>query len=66
MNHPEISSAENTGYPTRLQSSSTEPRCPACFEICEKLYKDRSSGEIYGCENCIEEVDPWEEQEEED
>ena len=46
----------------------TEPRrkthcCPVCGEPCEKLYKDKW-GEIFACDECVEEVDAWEEDDE--
>ena len=55
---PDIRMTEATGYPRIVK----RPCCPVCGDECEKLYKD-CSGEIFGCENCVEEVDAWEEQE---
>ena len=35
------------------------PCCPWCGMECETLYRDRT-GEIFGCDNCVEQLDPWE------
>lgn len=36
-----------------------QPCCPWCSEECEHLYRDRT-GEIVGCENCVDTLDAWE------
>ncbi len=36
------------------------PVCPVCGETCRWLYK--REGEVIGCDECVEEVDAWEEQ----
>lgn len=56
---PDIRMTEETGYPTQVRF----PRCPVCCEECETLYKDQY-GEVFGCNNCIETVDAWEEEDE--
>lgn len=33
--------------------------CPICGAECEKIFKDKD-GEIFGCEECVEECDAWE------
>ena len=52
----DIRMAEETGYPRPVRF----PRCPVCGEECEKLYKDKW-GEVFACDQCVEEVDAWEE-----
>ena len=56
--HPAIANALATGYP-----DGNEPefyRCPVCGKECESIFKHKDTGEIAGCDNCIERVDPWE------
>lgn len=36
------------------------PHCPLCGEEANKIFRDKMSGDIYGCENCVEEIDSWE------
>ena len=50
---PDIRTTE--GYPTQVRF----PRCPVCGDECETLYKDQY-GEVFGCNNCVETVDAWE------
>lgn len=59
MNHPEIENAIRTGYP---HGEPSYPHCPVCESEANTFYKDRF-GHILGCENCIDEVDAWEETE---
>lgn len=33
------------------------PACPVCGYSCEYLYRKLFSGEILGCDNCIEKID---------
>lgn len=56
--HPVIRNMERTGHP-----DGKEPEaycCPMCGAECECIFKHKSYGEIMGCENCIESVDPAE------
>ena len=57
MDHPEIENALRTGYP---HGEPDYPHCPICDFEAETFYKD-SMGDVIGCENCITEVDAWEE-----
>ena len=57
---PIIRSLEDTGLPPWAKK---RPVCPVCGDECETLYKD-CSGEVFGCENCVETVDAWEEENE--
>ena len=36
------------------------PRCPICKAECDTLYKNKY-GKTFGCENCVETVDAYEE-----
>ena len=40
-----------------------EVRCPVCGEEAENLYVDKHSGDILGCERCIELVNAYDEME---
>ena len=55
LQHPDITAAERTGYPSRYQI----PICPWCDTETDTFYRDRD-GEICGCDNCIKAVDAWE------
>ena len=35
------------------------PNCPICGWETDVLYRNKATGDILGCENCIEEVDAW-------
>ena len=35
------------------------PICPNCGRECCWLYKDSNTGEILGCDECIDEKDAW-------
>ena len=52
---PDIRMALETGHPRETRW----PRCPVCGSECETLYKD-ASGEIFGCDECVEAVNAWE------
>lgn len=56
--NPIIEHMMRTGYPPGREPPP-DPRCPECWSVCEKLYKDRN-GNILGCDCCIVEVDAWE------
>ena len=59
IQHPEITSAEITGYPSwRLPHE--EPHCPCCGSECETIYFSDRDGTILGCDNCITVKDAWE------
>ena len=56
--HPVIRNMEQTGYPDGI-----EPEvycCPLCVAACECIFKHKGYGEIMGCENCLESIDPSE------
>ena len=55
--HPDIACALRTGYPEPVAF----PRCPVCGEETDVFFRNCRSGEILGCDNCIEERDAWEE-----
>ena len=55
--HPVIANMERTGYP---DGKWPEPLlCPLCGGECETIYRNRESGEVVGCDLCIESIDPW-------
>ena len=56
--NPIIANYLRTGYPDGKEPEY--PCCPVCGEQCETFFKDER-GYIFGCENCVEEVDAWEE-----
>lgn len=56
--HPAIANALATGYPDGQESEAY--RCPVCGKECESIFKHKGTGEIVGCDNCVEDVDPWE------
>ena len=56
--HPSIANALATGYPNGAEPEAY--RCPLCGKECECVFKHKASGEILGCENCIESIDPYE------
>lgn len=39
------------------------PKCPECGHETDRFYK--CDGDIIGCDNCVKEVDAWEETDEE-
>lgn len=55
--HPTIRSMELRGYPTGM--TERIPTCPVCGEECEDYYRDRTTLEILGCENCIEKISAY-------
>lgn len=59
--HPVISNMERTGSPDG--KDPTYPRCPACGEECEIIYRRYSDGECVGCDACLQTKDAWEAQE---
>lgn len=54
--HPIIKNMELSGYPDG--KAPQEPICPVCSSECETIYRDQD-GEIFGCENCVKEIDAW-------
>lgn len=56
--HPDIANALATGYPDGKEPD--DYRCPVCDKECESIFKSKSTGEIVGCDRCIECVEPWE------
>lgn len=56
--HPVIRNMERTGYPDGKEPA--EYRCPVCGKECESIFKYKATGEIVGCDKCIDCVDPWE------
>lgn len=33
------------------------PICPVCWQECETIYRFRDTGDVIGCDECIEAVD---------
>ena len=56
--HPVIANMERTGHPDGKEPEAYH--CPLCGKECESIYKNKDTGEIVGCENCIEIADPAE------
>ena len=56
--HPAIANALATGYPNGVEPETY--RCPLCEAECECVYKHKGTGEIVGCDHCVESVDPCE------
>lgn len=55
--HPVIANMERTGHPDgKFQSPLL---CPLCGGECETIYRIKESGEVVGCDLCIEQIDPW-------
>lgn len=51
LEHPEVTSALNNGYPS-WQLQYQEPRCPCCGAECDTIYFDQE-GTIVGCDSCV-------------
>lgn len=62
LEHPAIKRAMDTGYPG---GEPKWPTCPVCGKECDIIYHDRS-GYALGCDCCVQAVDAWEYQMEED
>ncbi|MDO4175779.1 MAG: zf-TFIIB domain-containing protein [Eubacteriales bacterium] len=58
--HPIIHNMETTGYPDG--KAADYPKCPVCGAEAEEFYKFDGIT-IVGCDNCIDRVNAWEEQE---
>lgn len=58
LEHPEINNTLNTGYPSDREPEP--PMCLICGGPCEKLYREKDTGDILGCDLCIEEIEPLE------
>lgn len=56
--HPAIANALATGYPSGKEPETYH--CPWCGKECESIFKRKGTGEIVGCDNCIEGLDPYE------
>lgn len=56
--HPVIQNMERYGHPEGREPEP--PLCLLCGGECEIMYRNRESGEIYGCDLCIEEIEPFE------
>lgn len=56
--HPVIRNMKQTGYPDGIEPEIYH--CPLCGAECECAFKHKATGEIVGCENCIESIDPCE------
>ena len=56
--HPAIANALATGYPDGMEPE--EYQCPVCGKECECVYTHKESGEVAGCDRCLDEVEPWE------
>lgn len=56
--HPDIANALATGYPDGNEPEAY--RCPVCDKECESIYKCKETGEIVGCDRCVDTVEPWE------
>jgi len=55
---PRVRDAMINGVP-----EGTVIRCPCCGEEAESFFKDKKTGEILGCDECIETVDAFDEYE---
>lgn len=55
--HPAITNTERTGYPDGKEP--VPPLCPLCGGECETIYRSKESGEVMGCDICIERIDPF-------
>ncbi len=56
--HPVIRNMESTGNPGGKEPEAY--RCPWCGKECESIFKHQITGEIVGCDHCVDRVDPWE------
>ena len=62
---PEIARAERTGLaPWEAPFEDEGVKCPICGKLCDTIYKDMD-GDVFGCENCVREMDAgeWEREE---
>jgi len=55
---PVIQNCESTGYPDRCEPGY--PHCPKCGRIAYRIYKDAKTGEVLGCDVCVDDVDAFE------
>lgn len=62
LEHPAITKAINTGYPG---GDPIWPTCPCCGKECDTIYLDDSKYAL-GCNKCVQAVDAWEYQQEEE
>lgn len=58
LEHPDITRTLNTGYPS--ERDPDPPLCLICGGPCEKLYRKTDTGDILGCDLCIETIEPFE------
>ncbi|MGM9598646.1 MAG: hypothetical protein ACI3VY_01865 [Faecousia sp.] len=56
--HPVIRNMMSSGYPDGKELS--DPICPVCGEECSTVFKDIERN-IVGCENCIIELNAYDE-----
>lgn len=49
-----------------MEMDEVYPICPICDEECETIYKDKNTGDVIGCDRCIESEDAVEWQSEQD
>lgn len=55
--HPVIRNAERTGW---FDGKEPEyPHCPACGSTAMRIYKNATTGEIIGCDVCVDDVDAF-------
>jgi len=57
--NPIIRNYERAGTPDGLTDVEIPP-CPVCGDQCTDLYKSKETGEIVGCDMCIQIIDAWE------
>lgn len=56
--HPVIRNAERTGWFDGKEPKY--PHCPECGAECYHIYTNATTGEILGCDVCIDENPAWE------
>ncbi|MEL7568086.1 MAG: hypothetical protein AAGU27_24865 [Dehalobacterium sp.] len=61
LEHPDVTSAQRTGYPAWQQGreGAEYPHCPVCGAGCQLIFKNRD-GACVGCEVCVETEDAME------
>ena len=58
LEHPDITSALNTGYPSGYDDTPTV--CPVCgSEDCDTIYIERETHTAIGCDQCLMAFEPW-------
>ncbi len=56
LEHPDITRTLATGYPG---IDPEPPLCLICGGPCEKMFREKATGDILGCDLCIEEIEPF-------